>query len=103
MSAGAWVALITLGSFCVLSTYSYAHFPAPKLVTQAEKRSVNVPKAAKPVNLIPLKRKPSKLERAVLQANGHGAPDRIAFTGKQKRQDCGDDFVCLLAWAERGR
>src|SRR5688572_13570702 len=103
MQLGSWIALITLGCYSVLSAYSYAHFPGPRLVTSAEKRSVNAPKAAKPVNLIPLKRKPSKLERAVLQANAHGAPDRVAFMGNQKRQECGEDFVCLLAWAERGK
>lgn len=64
MSAGAWVALITTGLFCTLSSYSAgAHWPVARMM-----------QPAKPVVL----------------------------WKRDRRAECGDDFLCLLKWANEG-
>jgi len=108
MSGGWWIALITTGCFCALASFSTGKYhpdARPERSTlsafMAEKLNTYVPSTAE----VKLWKAGNEVERIVAQANGHmhGLEDKVKIMGNQKRERCGDDYVCLFAWFEQGK
>lgn len=107
MTGGGLAALFATGCFSVLACYSIGAFHPDARPTQAdlsefvaEKLNSYDPRSEE-VTLWKATESVDEIRKA--QADGLDVVDQIALTGEQKRQECGEDFACLVAWAEAKR
>lgn len=104
MTGGSLFALLTTGCFSVLACYSIGAFHPDAKPHQtdlsefiSEKLDSYDPRSGE-VTLWKATESIDEIQKA--RADGLDVVDQIALTGERKRQECGEDFVCLLAWAE---
>lgn len=101
MTPGAWIALLTTGFFVAFGCYANGAYPAPQARTFAEKQAMAAREAVEPV-MLTVQTQTLK-QRDVALAAGLRVVDTVAEAGERKREECGEDYACLLAWAGEKR